>query len=210
MYHLSEEQLNEYVDHLMPCEEAKEVERHLLLCSYCQKKTFELQNVFAALKDLPEVSFQVNLAARLQYLQDAPTQKIPKRRLQHVFPRMVPRLAWIIAALEVPLAGLTFAYAWPMLKDWLATLQPFVNLPWQELSLSNWFSVWWNGLNDARIIQSIFTWRGQLQQAVDNLYTHQRVMNWSTPEAFLILTILLGAWAAGNYLLFNLNYKGTK
>ncbi len=209
MSHLTEEQLNEFVDHLLTGAEAEEVEHHLLECAICQKKADELQQVFAALAGLAEVPFQMDLATRLQHLLEPPLQILPERHQPRVWPGGVPGLAWIIAALQIPLAGLTLAYALPMLRAWLAPIEPYFSPPWQELSLRTWLSVWWNGLNASGMIQSILVWSSQLQQAVDYLHTKPRIPNWSTSEGILILAVLLTAWAAGNYLLFNLNRKGT-
>jgi hypothetical protein len=209
MSHLTEEQLNEYVDHLLTSTEAEEVEHHLIECAICQKKVAELQQVFAALADLPEVPFQMDLATRVQHLLEPLPQIVPERHLPRSLPGWVPRLTWIIAALEIPLAGLTLAYASPMLRVWLAPMKVYFSQPLQELILSTWLPVWWNGLNANGLIQSILTWSSQIQQAVDYLYTQPRIPNWSTPEGILILAVLLTAWAAGNYLLFNMNRKKT-
>jgi hypothetical protein len=209
MFHLTEEQLNEYVDHLLTGAEAEEVEHHLLGCAICQKKVVELQQVFAALADLPEVPFQIDLATRVQHLLELPPQTMPVRHQPRVLPGRVPSLVWIIAALQIPLAGLTLAYAWPMLRAWLAPIESYFSQQWQELSLSNWLSEWWNGLNASGMIQSILAWSSQVQQAVDFLHTQPRIPNWSTPEEILILAVLLTAWVAGNFLLFNLNRKNT-
>ncbi len=114
----------------------------------------------------------------------------------------------VIAVLQIP-RQLTLAYVWPMLRAWLASIEPYFSQVWQELSLSTWLLVWWNGLNASGMIQSILAWSRQIQQAVDYLHTLPRIPNWSAPQGILILAVLLTAWAVGNYLLFNLNRKGT-
>jgi hypothetical protein len=209
MSHLTEEQLNEYVDHLLTGAEAEDVEHHLLECAICQNKAIELQLVFAVLADLPEVPFHMDMATRVQHLLELPLQPLPERQQPRVLPGWLAGLAWIIAVLQIPLAALTLAYVWPMLRTWLAPIQLYFSRFWQELSLSTWLLVWWNGLNVSGMIQSILAWSRHIQQAVDYLFALPRIPDWSAPEGILILVVLLTAWAAGNYLLFNLNRKGT-
>lgn len=209
MDHLTEEQLNEYVDHLLSGAEAEAVERHLLGCAACQEKVGEIQQVFTALADLPEVAFQKDLAIRVLRLVEPPPITLSDRQPPRVLPKWLPGLAWTIAALQIPLAGLTLVYARPMLRAWLAPIESFFNQPWQGLSLNTWLSGWWNKLNASGMIQSLLAWSSQVQQAIENLSTPLRVPNWNTQEGILILVVLLAAWAAGNYLLFHSNHTAT-
>lgn len=203
MNHLTEEQINEYVDRLLTDAEAEAVEQHLLVCAACQEKVDEIQRVFTALADLPEVPFQKNLTARvlaasgLQLVEPPPTT-VPAR----VLSGWVAGLTWTIAALQVPLAGLALVYAWPMLRAWLAPVGSFFSQPWQGLALVN-------GWNANGTIQLLLVWSSQIQQSVRNLSTLLSVPTWSTQEGVLILAGLLATWAAGNYLLFSANRNAT-
>jgi hypothetical protein len=209
MDHMTEEQINEYVDHLLTGTEVEAVERHLLECAACQEKVDEIQQVFAALADLPEVPFQKDLSTRVLRLVEPPPTTVPERQPVRELPKWVSGLAWTIAALQIPLAGLALVYAWPMLRVWLAPIKSYFNHPWQGLSVNTWLSGWWNGWNASGMIQSLLAWSSQVQQAIENLSTPLRVSNWNTQEGILILAVLLAAWAAGNYLLFHSNHTAT-
>jgi anti-sigma factor RsiW len=218
MDHLTEEQINEYVDnllltekqinenvnHLLTGAEAEAVKRHLLGCAACQEKVAEIQQVFVTLADLPEVPFQKDLATRVLAasmlaasglrLVEPPTTTMPERQPTRVLPKWVPGLAWTIAALQIPLAGLALVYAWPMLRDWLAPIESHFR---------------WSGWNTSGMIQSLLTWSSQVQRAIANLSTPPHLPAWNPQEGILILAVLLAAWAAGNYLLFHSNHTAT-
>ncbi len=194
MDHLTEEQINEYVDHLLTAAEAEAVERHLLRCAACQEKVDEIQQVFVTLADLPEVPLQKELATHVLRLVEPPPTSMPERQPTRVMPKWVPGLAWTIAALQIPLAGLALVYAWPMLRAWQAPIESYFR---------------WSGWNTSGMIQSLLTWSSQVQRTIANLSTPPHLPTWNPQEGMLILAVLLAAWAAGNYLLFHSNHTAT-
>lgn len=63
MNHLSDSQLNEYLDHALTAAEARQVEAHLHTCRDCQIRMTDLQHLFSRLMDLEEVPLPRDLAA---------------------------------------------------------------------------------------------------------------------------------------------------
>jgi len=195
MNHLTEEQINQYVDLLLSNAEAEAVERHLLGCAICQKKIDELQQVFTALADLPEMPYQKDLSTRVLRLVDLPPATVPEHKPKRKFLGWASGLAWAIAVLQVPLAGLALGYTWPMLRALLVPIAPYFSQRWQGLSLGNGLVAWWHG------------WSGQVLHGIESLSTPPHVPNWNSQEGLLILAVLLAAWIAGNNLLLNANHK---
>ena len=109
--------------------EAEAVERHLLGCAICQKKIDEIQQVFTALADLPEMPYQKDLITRVLRLVEPPPAAVPERKPMRKFPGWASGLAWAIAVLEVPLAGLA-------LRIYLAYATGLVWLPSDRTSAS--------------------------------------------------------------------------
>ena len=62
MEHLTEEQLNEYLDGLLDEQTHQRVEAHLVGCAECRSLAKNLELVFASLDNLPEVPLAHNLA----------------------------------------------------------------------------------------------------------------------------------------------------
>ena len=182
MDHLTEEQINEYVDHLLTGAEAEAVGRHLLRCAACQEKVDEIQQVFVTLADLPEVPFQKDLATRVLRLVEPPPTTMPERQPTRVLPKWVPGLAWTIAALQIPLAGLALVYAWPMLRAWLAPIESYFG---------------WSGWNTSKMIQSLLTWSSQVQRDIANLSTPPHLPTWNPQEGMLILSRPVGSMGRG-------------
>ena len=60
--HLTDEQLNEYLDHATA--QRAEIETHLDSCNECAARLSTLQALFADLDSLPEVALTTNIAAR--------------------------------------------------------------------------------------------------------------------------------------------------
>lgn len=195
MNHLTEEQINQYVDLLLSNAEAEAVERHLLGCAICQKKVDELQQVFTALADLPEMPYQKDLTTRVLRLIEPPSATVPERKPTRTLPGWASGLAWAIAVLQVPLAGLALVYTWPMLRALLAPIEPYFIQRWQGLSLGNGLAAWWNG------------WSSQVLHGIESLFTPSHIPNWNAQEGLLILAVLLAVWIVGNYLILNADHK---
>jgi len=99
--HLTDEQLNEYLDNAST--ERLLLEAHLASCDECTARLSALQALFTALDSLPEVALSTDLAARF----------IPR-------PSPVPRLPrWLIptAALQGALALLALIVTAPLLAN---------------------------------------------------------------------------------------------
>ena len=61
MNHISEFQLNEYLDHALPAEERSIVEPHIVSCDSCRARLDELLLVFNRLAELPDVQISHDL-----------------------------------------------------------------------------------------------------------------------------------------------------
>jgi hypothetical protein len=62
MNHISDSQLNEYLDHALPAGMVGKIDAHLESCDDCRARLHELQIVFNRLEDLPEVRIPHDLA----------------------------------------------------------------------------------------------------------------------------------------------------
>ncbi len=82
MTHLTDSQLNEYLDRALGRSERQAVEAHMAGCGECRARLAELQRLFASLENLPERKLQSDLSAGIleRLFQDAPS------------PRPAPRL----------------------------------------------------------------------------------------------------------------------
>ncbi len=63
MTHLTDSELNEYLDHVLGPSERQALERHLTRCDECRARLSELQHLFTSLEDLPETKLQGDLSA---------------------------------------------------------------------------------------------------------------------------------------------------
>jgi anti-sigma factor RsiW len=66
MQHPEDSELNEYLDGALPPGERARLEAHLAACSACKARLAELENLFAALRDLPEEAVGRDLSGRVQ------------------------------------------------------------------------------------------------------------------------------------------------
>lgn len=73
--HLTEDQLNEYLDNEIA--DRANIESHLASCGECAARLTALQTLFAELDSLPEVTLSTNLAARFSS-QGQPTPQLPR------------------------------------------------------------------------------------------------------------------------------------
>ena len=71
--HLTDEQLNEYLDH--ETSEQVQIETHLAACAECVARLTALQTLFAEIESLPEMELRHSIAARF-----APTPSLPKKK----------------------------------------------------------------------------------------------------------------------------------
>ena len=145
--HLTEEQLNEYLDN--ESTERVFIEAHLSTCDECAARFSTLQNLFTELDSLPELELTRNLAAPFSPRPSLPAQ-LPKfltltAILQTAFAIVaaviaVPFMASLFPVIEMPSFTTLFANLqsqWVFLLDQLSTFhfQPVTfNLPVYEMS----------------------------------------------------------------------------
>ena len=146
--HLTEDQLNEYLDEATT--ERAHIEAHLSSCSECTARLSTLQNVFAELDSLPELDLTRNLAAPFILRPSLPAQ-LPKFLTLTAFLQAAVALAALIIAVpfvstllpQIKLPSFTKLFfqlqtQWTVWLDQLSnlnlpTFQP-VNLPTFEMS----------------------------------------------------------------------------
>lgn len=138
MQHLSDETLNEILDHALAPRQCAEAESHLAVCPECAARLDELRALFAELDSLPDLALNVDFApaiiARLE--QNAP------------IPRPV-RWLTLAQALGAILAGVL---AWPLVET---ILQP-LKLPSFAEILAGATSSWLQATADLRLPELTF------------------------------------------------------
>jgi len=102
MTHLSDETLNEYLDGTLASPERDAADGHLAGCVDCRARLGELNGLFAALADLPDVALERDISEAVR--------AALKGRV--VVPRGM-RLALLAQGLALPVI---LALAWPLLK----------------------------------------------------------------------------------------------
>lgn len=109
--HLTDEQLNEYLDH--ESYERAEIEAHLLACADCAARLSVLQTLFDEIESLPDLALSHSIAARLT---------LPSRRST-----ALPRSLTLTVTLQAALAIVTIILAAPFVMQ---SISPYVlNLP---------------------------------------------------------------------------------
>ncbi len=73
MNHLSDFQLNEYLDNILDPSTCRAAEAHLIDCDECRARLDEIQSVFSTLKSLPDVKLSQDLSTSI-------ASRLPKRR----------------------------------------------------------------------------------------------------------------------------------
>ena len=146
--HLTEEQLNEYLDEAST--ERVQIEAHLSSCDECAARLSTLQNLFTELDSLPELALTKSLAAPFTLRPSLPAQ-LPKfltltAILQAAFALTafviaVPFIANLLPAIELPSFTKLFFQIQTQWTVWLDQLSTFnlptfqlVNLPTFEMS----------------------------------------------------------------------------
>ena len=106
--HLTDEQLNGYLDH--ESAEREQIETHISSCADCAARLTALQALFAEIESLPELPLTHDLTARF-----TPTPSLPVPQL--------PRWLTLTATLQVALALLTVIMAAPFITELLPAVQ---------------------------------------------------------------------------------------
>ena len=101
MKHLSKSQLNEYLDEVLDESTQQKVETHLSNCEHCRAEVNELQTLFSALDELPELPLTHDLTQGV--LAGLPKRmKIPKLWQQPAF-LIQSLLTIILLAVSMPI-----------------------------------------------------------------------------------------------------------
>jgi hypothetical protein len=167
--HLTDDQLNEYLDHATA--QRAEIETHLDTCDECAARLSTFQALFADLESLPEVTLSTNLAARFSPRPNL-TPSLPRwltltASLQAVAALValivaVPFFSIMIPQIETPSFTTWLFEIQSLWTSWLGALSTFqlpnyqfTNLPTYPVELSTLFialaivSIFWifgNGL----------------------------------------------------------------
>ena len=128
--HLTDEQLNEYLDH--ETAERRVIEAHLDSCDECAARLSALQALFAELDSLPEVELTRNLAAPFT--------------LRPSLPAQLPKFLTLTAILQAAIALAALIIAIPFLSALLPQIEPpsFTKLFFQ---IQSQWTVWLDQLS---------------------------------------------------------------
>lgn len=105
--HLTEDQLNEYLDHEIA--DRAHIESHLATCGECAARLTALQSLFAELDSLPEVELTHSLASRITLHAPSPSQ--------------LPRWFTLTATLQAAFALIALILAAPFVMNLLPTVE---------------------------------------------------------------------------------------
>ncbi|NWG06452.1 MAG: zf-HC2 domain-containing protein [Chloroflexi bacterium] len=111
MNHLTDETLNEYLDHELA--DRASAETHLAVCADCAARLAALQALFAELDSLPEEALSRDLAARIT----------PRPSLPAALPRWLTLTATLQAALVVIAIIAAAPFAVDLVSPYLVTVQ---------------------------------------------------------------------------------------
>lgn len=130
MTHLTDMQLNEYLDDMLAEAEKTAVEAHLRQCESCRVQLQQLQVVFAALDEVAAVELPVDV-------ETAVLQNLPAAA-------PTPTWVWALIAMELAAAAaMTWALRWalrPTAQAWLSAMRQWAQsliTGWQMPSLSD-------------------------------------------------------------------------
>ncbi len=128
--HLTDEQLNEYLDNEIV--DRADIESHLASCGECAARLTALQTLFAELDSLPELELTRDLASRITLHESSPLQ--------------LPRWLTLTATLQAALALITLILAAPFVMNLLPAIETpsfteiFLRMQSQWLALFNTFT----------------------------------------------------------------------
>lgn len=105
--HLTDEQLNEYLDNEIP--DRADIESHLASCADCAARLTVLQSLFAELDSLPDIALSTNLAVRFA----STGQLVPQ----------LPRWLTLTATLQAALALIALVAAAPFVMNLLPAIE---------------------------------------------------------------------------------------
>ena len=94
--HLTDEQLNEYLDN--ETAEREQIEAHLATCDECAARLAVLKSLFAEIESLPELELTQSIAARITPTSSLPAQLPPSLTLTVTLQAIAALIALILAA----------------------------------------------------------------------------------------------------------------
>ncbi len=146
--HLTDEQLNEYLDH--ESSDRAQIESHLSTCADCAGRLSEMEVLFSEIESLPELAISPEFSARFTPIRSEPARLPPSLTLAMILQAALAVLAIIITApfviqfvssyapsLSVPSFLDLFLQIQTVWTAWLDTLSTFSfpNIP--EIPLVN-------------------------------------------------------------------------
>ena len=126
--HLTDEQLNEYLDH--ESSDREQIEIHLSACDECAARFSALKTLFAEIESLPEMTLSHSIAARIIQTPSLPVPQLPTwltltATLQAVIGLITlilaaPFVSNILPAIEMPSYTAIFSQIQAQWSRWLA------------------------------------------------------------------------------------------
>lgn len=176
--HVTDMQLNEYLDNESTPAGRAEIELHLSSCDECAARLTAIQSLFAEIESLPDLEWTPDMAARI----------VSTRRLS--LPQ-VPRWFTLAATLQAALALVAMIVAAPNLSSYLTPVLQTYSLPsFQDVSIELQMNfVMWIGL-----IQSF-----QFPTFSTGLLTLPEELS-TTTLSFSLIGIFI-VWVIGNWWL---------
>src|SRR5688500_14181284 len=113
--HLTDEQLNEYLDH--ETNEHAQIELHLSTCEECSARLAALQDLFAEIESLPELELSRDVAERARFV------------LSPSLPAKLPRSLALTLSLQVALAIIAIVVAAPMVMPFVLSSPLNLSVP---------------------------------------------------------------------------------
>jgi len=198
MTHVTEEQLNLYLDQTLSPQELTTVETHLATCATCQAELESLQSLFIALDILPPDPLANDLTADALSAVATERRRAAQRR----------RVVWGALGLQSVVIILLLVFGWPNLSTQFNQL----NLLPPGLSPT---LMWTNVIEQARLfwLSSLISGQVGLTELLTNIQEFPAMFNqpiWDWPEfsgiegttaqvAFIGLAAGL-MWLVGNYI----------
>ena len=177
--HVTDVQLNEYLDHELTPEARAQIESHISTCDECATRLTALQSLFAEIESLPDLEWTPDIAARIVSTR---TLSVPQ----------VPRWFTLTATLQAALALVAMIVAAPNLSTYLTPVMQTYSLPsFQDVSieLQMNFVMW------IRLIRSF-----QFPTFSTGFFTLPEELS-TTTLSFSLIGIFI-VWVIGNWWLF--------
>ena len=111
--HLTDEQLNEYLDH--ETNDQAQIEAHLAVCTNCAARLRELEALFSEIESLPELAISPDFSARSTPIRSEPAQ--------------LPRFFTLAMSLQAALAALGIMVAAPLVRQFVSSYLPGPSAP---------------------------------------------------------------------------------